>query len=288
MTDPTKGLLRCAISDGPMAAEHERILRGLLSRKDEHPERTPEDRLHRDYSDRAKEICILNWRQRMLHEHRSAQTFSNLLPLLVQAEAPLDFKTVVLRSALDELRHAALCGQVVDLLGGAPETTADLSPEPVVFHEGLPPVEQALRNLLFVGCISETVAVGMLTEERDMAEEPFVKRVLTQLLADETLHARVGWAYLREIWPTLDAGARARTSDYAARSLGYYEQCVIGATLPGVFTDEVLEEARALGFSEPRNAKQVAWQAIDEVVVPELEALGVSVRAAWESRNSPA
>lgn len=287
MTNPM-GTLRCAISAGPMAAEHERLLRGLLARKEDAPELQAGETLDGTYSDRAKEIAILNWRQRMVHEHRSAQTFANLLPLLMEAEAPLDFKTVALRSSMDELRHAALCGQIVALLGGEPTAKASLQPEPPTLHPDVTPVEQALRNMAFVGCISETVAVGLLTEERDMSSEPIVRRVLTQLLGDETLHARIGWAYLRDVWPTLNAEQQARTSDYIGRALGYYEHCIIASTIPGQFDDALLAEGRALGFSEPTNAKSLAKQAIEEVVLPELEAVGVQVRAIWEARHCPA
>lgn len=273
-----------------MAAEHERLLRGLLSRKDEHPELTDQERaagLDGEYHPRAIEIAIINWKQRMVHEHRSAQTFANLLPGLVAAEAPLDFKTVALRSSMDELRHAALCGQVVELLGGDPKVVVDLAPEAPTIHAEVTPIEQALRNLLFVGCISETIAVGLLTEERDLTTEPFVRRALTQLLSDETLHARIGWAYLREVWPTLDDDQRARTRDYAGRALGYYEQCIVASTMPGVFDDDVLEDARRLGFSEPTNAKHLAYTAIEAVVVPELEAVGIDVRDYWTERVCP-
>ena len=278
--------LDCRVGAGPMVAEHERVLRGL-SRKDEHPERRPGEVLTGAFHPQALEIAAKNWRLRMAHEHRSAQTFTNLLPHLVTAGATMEFKTVVVRSALDELRHAALCGEVVAMLGHDPTAEVDLTPEAPTFHPDLPPLEAAIRNLGFVGCISETVAVGMLTEERDKAVEPFVKRVITQLLADETLHARVGWAFLREQWPTLDADARERTTDYMARALGYYEQCVIGATLPGVFSDEVIADAIALGFSEPRNALELACETIENVVVPELEEIGLRVRKRWDSRKCP-
>lgn len=274
-----------------MAAEHERLLRGMLSRKDEHPELTEAELAAGpvgSYHPRAVEIAIINWKQRMIHEHRSAQTFANLLPQLVAAESPLDYKTVALRSSMDELRHAALCGQVVALLGGDPSVEVALEPEPPTRHPGVSPLEEALRNLIFVGCISETIAVGLLTEERDLTTEPFVRRALTQLLADETLHARIGWAYLREVWPRLDAAARERTRDYAGRALGYYEQCIIASTIPGNFDDDVLADARRLGFSEPRNAKHLAYTAIEEVVLPELEAVGVDVHAFWDERLSPA
>ncbi|MFT6396106.1 MAG: hypothetical protein ACJAYU_000849 [Bradymonadia bacterium] len=277
-------ILDCRTGKGHLLAEHERVLRGL-SRKDEHPELREGETLTGAYHPQAMEIAAKNWRLRMAHEHRSAQTFTNLLPHLVTAGASMEFKTVVVRSALDELRHATLCGQVVSLLGHDPTIDVVLTPEKPTFHPDVSPVEAAIRNLGFVGCISETVAVGMLTEERDKAKEPFVKRVLTQLLADETLHARVGWAYLREEWPSLDAAARERTTAYLARALGYYEQCVIEATLPGVFSDEVMADAIALGFSEPRNALELAYQAIDAVVVPELEKIGVPVGALWNARK---
>ena len=267
-----------------MVAEHDRVLRGL-SRKDQHPELRPGETLTGTFHPQAKEIAARNWRLRMAHEHRSAQTFTNLLPHLVTAGASMEFKTVVVRSALDELRHAALCGEVVTLLGEDPTFKVDLTPEAPTYHPEVTPLEAAVRNLGFVGCISETVAVGMLTEERDKASEPFVKRVLTQLLADETLHARVGWAYLREAWPLLDSDARKRSADYLAKALGYYEQCVIEATLPGVFSQEVLDDAIALGFSEPKNALELAYEAIDTVVVPEFEAMGVPVKAAWDGRH---
>ena len=278
------GTLRCGVSEGPMSVEHDRILRGMLARKDESPELQPGERLEGEYHPRAIEISAINWRVRMVHEHRSAQTFANLLPLLNEAEAPLDFKTVVLRSAIDELRHAGLCANVLTLLGADPHAAADLTPEPPTLHEGLPPLEQALRNVVFVGCISETVAVGMLTEERDMTEEPFIRRALTQLLSDETLHARVGWAYLHDVWPQLDAAARSRTNDYVGRALGYYERCILESALPGNFSDEVLADARRLGFSEPRNARELAYQTVEEVILPELAALGLDVREAWEQR----
>lgn len=261
------------------------MLRSLLERRDTAPERRADEALEGTYHPRALEISIANWRLRAVHEHRSSQTFANLLPDLIEAEAPIEYKTVVLRSAIDELRHATLCGQVVSHLGGDPDVVVDLAAESRTLHEGVSPVEQALRNLLFVGCVSETVAVGMLTEERDLTTEPFVRRALTQLLADETLHARVGWAYLRESWPKLDADARARTTDYAIRAIGYYEQCVLSATIPGPFSEEVLADARRLGFAEPRNARELAELTIDEVVVPQLEEVGLRVARAWADRR---
>ena len=60
-------------------------------------------------------------------------------------------------------------------------------------------------------CSSETVAVAFTAEERERTEEPFVKAVITQISADESLHARFGWAFAQEATPHLDAAARART-----------------------------------------------------------------------------
>ena len=47
--------------------------------------------------------------------------------------------------------------------------------------------EAALRNAIFVGCLSETVSIALLTEERELTREPVIRRVVDQLAADGAL-----------------------------------------------------------------------------------------------------
>ncbi|MFT5992873.1 MAG: hypothetical protein ACI82G_001872, partial [Bradymonadia bacterium] len=156
-----------------------------------------------------------------------------------------------------------------------PVYPADLTPEVPAKHDGIPALERAFRNTLFVGCLSETVAVGLLTEEREMCREPYIKRVIQQLLSDETLHARVGWVYVQHVWPTLDADARQRTKDYLPRALAYFERCTLD-TAPIQYCDPaILDDAVALGFSDSRAARDIFDMTVDEVIVPRFQEIGL-------------
>ena len=240
------------------------------------------------YSEQARAIAIGSWRARALHEHRSAAVFSRLLPQLIAAEAGREYQVTVLRMAMDELHHASLCQEVVALLGGDPDVEGDLGTEALPEHVSTTRLEAALRNVVFVGCMSETVALAMLTEERELTREPAIEHVIAQLAADEMLHARLGWAFLAETWPRLDEAARARTCAYLPRALRYLEQKMLevmpeapSAQLPPV---SVIDEARALGVLEPREARALLYQVIHGVVLPRLEDHGLPAADAWARR----
>lgn len=269
------GRLDTRVGDTPLRTVHERIARRLLDRNDEMPDRRPDDALVGTYRPEAIDMARANWEHRTFHEHRSAAVFSNLLPQLMEAEAPMEVKTAVLRSSLDELRHAQLSAEVVEFLGGEPVIEGDLTPELPAKHEGVPPLERALRNTMFVGCFSETLAVGMLTEERELCREPYIERVIQQLLSDETLHARVGWAYLQHVWPSLDADARQRTTDYVPHALRFFEREMLSTTKIGYVDPQTRADARALGFSDPQSAREIFDMTIDEVIEPRLREIGI-------------
>jgi hypothetical protein len=278
------GWLRVEPGDGPLRAEYDRICRRLLERGDASPEITPGTVLVGNYSAEAQAIARANWLARMRQEHDSAAVFAGMLPQLVEAGCSLEMKTVVLRSAIDELRHAALCGQVATMLGGEPVVEANLHPRELPRHEGCSPLERIVRNVLFVSCISETVAVAVLTDERDHVREPNVDRVLQQLAGDETLHARIGWIFVRENWPKLDNDARERMHDYLAAALGYYERRVAEVATPHRLEPALVDEARALGFAYGAEVREIVRETLETVVVPQLAACGPDARRAWASR----
>lgn len=279
------GKLRVQTGSTPLRAEHRRLLRTALKRGTLQPERRAEDRLEGRYSKATLESARAVWLQRMLHEHQSAAVFSRLLPQLIEAEATLDVKTSVLRMAMDELHHASLCGDVVEFLGGVAEVEASLATEPLPEHPDATPLERALRNVLFVGCLSETIALAFLTEERAGTQEPYIDRVLTQLGADEVLHAKLGWAYVGEVLPKLDAPARERTRRYLPVALGAIEQRMLHS-MPLAPPGE-RDRSRALaplGILPARVARELLYDTLGQVILPQLAAMGFDVAGAWEAR----
>lgn len=282
------GVLRLGLGDTPLRAEHERLLRTALRRGEQPPEPPPGARIEGDHSEAVLELARATWRERMVHEHHSAAVFSRLLPQLMEAEAPLELKTSVLRMGMDELRHAALCASVVEALGGSAEVETSLATDPLPEHADCPPAERALRNVMFVGCLSETVALALLTEEAELTTEPLIRRVTDQLRADEVLHAKLGWSYLGAIWPTLDARGRERTHAFLRRAFGYLEARMHEAMPVGPErTGDELEGMHALGLVDGRQARELFRETIREVIVPQLEAYGVDAASAWRDRRAP-
>lgn len=273
--------LRVDVSDSALRAEHERILRSMLRRGDSLPERTDEDHLAHEHHPEALRLARENWRERMIHEHESAAVFSGCLPHLMAGGAPLDVKTTLMRCAIDELRHAGLCGQVVEFLGGEAEAEADLAVDLPPEHEDCSARVGALRNVLFAS-LSETISVSLLTAERERASEPFIRRVLRQLSGDEILHARVGWLYLGMTWPQLSGEEREQLRAYVPVALEHLQRCMLGAMPIGApIEEDVLEDALGLGFSDSHLSRELFFATMEEVVVPQLDAFELGAAAAW-------
>lgn len=274
--------LRVDLSESALAKEHQRLISNLLRRGDNSPERGPEDVLQGTYSPQAIEMASKNWLSRMAHEHHSAVSFSGTLPHLMAAQAPLDFKTVVLRCAIDELRHAGLCGQVVEFLGGEASTPTDLNVLNPPEHLKCSRRVAALRNVLFAS-LSETVSVGLLTVERELVQEPFLKRVLKQLAGDEVLHARLGWFYLAVTWPTLTQQERSDLRVYIPVALDHlYNEMRNAMHIGTTLNADMLAQTQALGMSYGPQGREILEQTMQEVIVPQLDHFDLGAAKAWD------
>lgn len=281
-----QGTLRVDVSDSALRTEHERLLRTTLRRGDALAvsEAPPVDASK--YSASAIEAARSLWRRRLIQEHQSAAVFSRLLPQLIEAEAPLEYKTTVLRMSMDELHHAAICGDVLTALGVPPEVNTELRTEPLPDHADATPAESVLRNIMFVCCLSETFAVAITAEEREQAREPVIQAAIDRIHSDETLHARFGWIYLAHALPTLGEEALARTNAYLAQAFAYLEKKELEAmprTAP--FAESLIAECSALGVSDTASARELFYETIENVIVPGLQKLGLDATTAWDGRN---
>lgn len=280
------GVLRVAAGDGPLRSEHARLLRTALRRGVRPPEREPGEMIDTArYDEGTLRDARRTWLRRMVNEHQSAAVFSQLLPQLIEAEATLDVKTSVLRMSMDELRHGGLCGGIVEALGGEAAVPMELAPRPLPTHPGCSPLERVLRNALFIGCISETVAVALTTEERERTTEPLVRRVIDQIVSDESLHARFGWALVKDAAPELDGAARDRTNAWLRTAFAYFEAKEMDE-IPACPTppEALVVEGRALGICENLETRQLVFESLETVVIPGLEAAGFAAEDAWMRR----
>src|SRR5262249_55239658 len=121
-------------------------------------------------------------------------------------------------------KHGILCGSVVEALGG--EALAHWREEPdFPLHEDAEtPLEGALRNVLSISCMSETIAVSLIGAERIEMPEGELRDLLTEIWADEVGHARFGWRLVAELAPQLDDAARARLGESLAVAFAHLEE----------------------------------------------------------------
>ena len=236
------------------------------------------------YDPRAISRAIVSWRARMEGEHRSTTVFSSLAAQLVEANATLDAKTVMLRMAQDELRHTETCGQVVTALGGGTSAMMDVSVAKLARHRGCTPEERALRNVIYTTCLSEMIAVARLADELDATKDPFLRDATRRLLADEVLHGQFGFLYLESWTPWLDAHGEVRGSLelYLVHAFAVLEAALAGPKRPRVtWTDD----ERALGLAGTTDPFTIFHETIAHAVVPGLERFGIDASRAWKKRR---
>ncbi|MBX3247765.1 MAG: ferritin-like domain-containing protein [Myxococcales bacterium] len=276
------------LSGGPMRAEHDHVLSFL--RRGDARELLAAGPIPVDLEDvdpRVSRAARRIWGTRMIHEHQSAAVFARLLPQLMACGAPLDFQTTAMRMAADELHHGALCKSVVEAFGGDAPTPPTVATRPLPEHEDADPLEGTFRNVLFVSCLAETIAVAFTTEEREQTEHPWVRAVIGQISADEVLHARFGWAFVKEVAPELSTEARDRTSRWLRLAFAYLEREEM-LEVPDVTppSEGLRREALSVGVCDNQQTRALFYETVREVIVPGLEAVGLAAERAWQRRRN--
>jgi hypothetical protein len=230
-----------------------------------------------DLSADERAMAARTWRGRMVNEHVSASVFAGLIPQMMRAAVDPAWIAQVPTMAADELRHAEQCAGVVAALGHAP--IALLPPiEPMPEHSEVGPLEALLRNVISVGCMSETVAVAVIRAEHAELEGSTLGRVLAEILADEVQHARFGWSLLGALAPTLDDAARARLSGWLEVAFAHQ----LAWELPKLPVHLGLRaEVAAAGVCDGSLARELLFETLGGLVVPQLEAAGLAAQAAW-------
>lgn len=220
-----------------------------------------------------RDAAIETWRGRMVNEHASASVFSALAQQL--ARAGIDAREVS-AFADEERRHGALCGAVVESLGGEAIGELPAAPEFPLHADAATPLEAVLRNVLSVCCLSETVAVALIGAERLEMPEGELCELLTTIWSDEVGHARFGWRLLSQL--ALDAAIRERLADYLELAFAHLVEHEL-AHLP--LASSPPPEGVVYGLCNGRDARRLFFDTVEQVIVPRLEAHGIGARRAW-------
>lgn len=232
--------------------------------------------------DRQRQAAIDEWTGRMVNEHVSARVFAALLPQMMAAGVDPRFQSAAADAAVEELRHARLCAAVVESLGGAALASVPELDE-VPRHDDAEPLEALLRNVISISCLNETVAVALLDRGRQIVAESALRRIITEILADEVGHARLGWRMLDDLMPRTDAAMRSRLGAYlvpAFRQLFERHFCSAEAARPPA--------AQVVGVEDRLQSTHIFLEVVSDVILPRLATFGLpgvaAVRTALAAR----
>lgn len=136
------------------------------------------------------------WARIGLLEHASVAAFARFALQLLGVGAPPELVESCQRAMQDELRHAQLAFSLASAYAAAP-----LGPGPLKLdgaldasHEDL--LEHVTLATFLEGCIGETIAALDAREGASAATDPFVRRVLSEVAADEERHAQLAWRFV--------------------------------------------------------------------------------------------
>ena len=227
------------------------------------------------------EAAIGTWKARMVNEYGSARVFEGLHRQLSKCDLdPSDLDRLA-SFAEDERRHGVLCGAVVEALGGE----AVAPPLPVVpfpEHPDVSDLEGAIRNLISISCMSETVAVSLIGAERlEMPEGP-LRELLTTIYADECAHANFGWRLLGDLLERGGAAMREKLKPYVQLAFAHLEKHEL-AHLP--IAAKPPKEGLQLGLCSGVDARTLFYATIEQVIIPGLTAHGLDAQWAWDTRS---
>jgi hypothetical protein len=228
----------------------------------------------------------LAWPMRAAEELRSALVFRALTRAAHAVGGALwdGFGAAFRRVVDDELRHVRLCRAVGDALG-APPPAWDRSPLRPRLAALPSPRLRAGALLLVEAAIGETVSSLLFRAGRRAAVEPLTRAALTSILTDEVRHAQLGWTALEALWPTLDDGERAALQREAAMGLSGLERTVALPALQRLEAGETFAPALGeLGVLAPEARVDAFYQAVERLVRPRLDKLGLDGEAAWRDR----
>ncbi len=98
-------------------------------------------------------------------------------------------------AAADEARHRDLCARVA-AKWGHPNALDHTPPRTRIGRSDMDPRDRLLWEMVSVCCIGETMNTALMTRSLEVARDEEIRTTLHELLRDEVVHARLGWAHL--------------------------------------------------------------------------------------------
>jgi hypothetical protein len=251
-----------------------------------------------DVSDYPPEVALAaraSWTESAYTEYKAVAAFSEVLSRLCEAQAPLDLIGMASSFVADEVVHVELCSRVAMELGGGVEKPVDFEALAVKPDPTRTPFERANEVVLRVSCIAEAFSSRMAVNAMRGATHPLTRAVYERIVADESLHYRLGGVYMEWASERMSDAERARLGKVALRALEGFApmwrspgarahapgQAAGKPSRPDAYAagrrSATVEQVHELGWIETRVFKDQARDAVREVVIAPLMKYGIAL-----------
>jgi hypothetical protein len=221
------------------------------------------------------------WSERAWSELAAVPAMAQTTLALIREAHSTDVLDVLARIQSDEVRHTELSRDLADAFGGYLEQIPDGS----AYHP-LMLAEPAADGLHFWivgnGCLSETFSLELMKTRVKHTTHPGVRPVLSDVLKDEAMHARVCWILAEQVLPKLAPIDLEELSEFAHNTVEMLARSFSTEKLPPAERREARRVRKrvalaGLGAAPPDEEERAFVATRDRIVGPRLARLGVTI-----------
>lgn len=216
------------------------------------------------------------WRRLCEDERDSVIAATFVAADLARVGAPAAVLGAASRVIEDEIRHVAVCTEVLDRLGATPDDVP-VSERRKPIEDG--DAETRIARTLFAGfAVGEPMSAACFAAARRRARVPLFRWAFTELLRDEIRHGAFGIGageWLVRDWST---SQRASLWPACVAEMEDFERRLGGPVLNGRTARPPSPAASAVGLMSSDETCEAAVAAIPRWVLPPLQRLGIAPR----------
>lgn len=221
--------------------------------------------LTNELDEATKDALYAVWRADAQMEHASVASFARFTLQLLALGAPADVVMASQSASLDEVEHARLCFALASRFAGRA-----IGPTALDMASALPPttLAECAGWTVIEGCIGETIAALTARAQLEWAQDEDTRAALLRIAEDEEKHAAVAWrfvAWALSIGDTSVQHAVEQAFAQGVRQVREHRNAVVSG---------IDEHAwHHFGRLSANEMDRVAWQALDEAIVPNVALL---------------
>jgi hypothetical protein len=221
------------------------------------------------------------WTRSSLTEYRAVAGFSEVLRALCEAKAPIDVIGMASNFVADEVVHVELASRMAMELGGGYPMHVDLDHLFGRADPSLTALQRANEMVLRVSCVAEAFSGKMTVKSLHEETHPLTRAVLERIIADESLHFRLGGLYFAWAKEYLDDAERARLARIALACLTPYSTRKKAASARDALaqgrSQATLDHIRTVGWIESRHYADDVRDVVTRGIVAPLASYGIVV-----------